>query len=195
MMRRWLVLPLAVIGLSAAGCSAAFSHPLSDAESSVIDDRLLGRWKVVDTDAKTGINDDPSTIERDKNSKNVLVIATNERDETTDEPRFVRLYCTKVGERHVVSVLPPPEDKDLFILAAYEFVDDKTVKLSGPSLTLLEHAIKDKQLEGEIDEGGVLRSRNVRITSSPETVRAFIEKNAATFFEPIDALTIRRVAD
>jgi hypothetical protein len=195
MLRRTCVLLVACSGLAASGCGAAFTHPLSDADSSVVDERLLGRWIKVDANANETPTGDGTTILRDDAAPNVLRFDSGGMSKTTKKPDYFRLYCTKIGDRHVLSILPPHEEEEAYAVAAYDFIDDDTLRLSGPSLSLLEQAIKDAKLQGKVDEGGAFRPKNVRITSEADAVRTFIEENAATFFEPINEFTLRRVPD
>lgn len=184
---------------SCAGCIPC-DHPLSDEKTSVLDERLIGTWKMVDSEKP----DDPAdvfTIARSKKSGRVLVALMSDKDDAgrpvgkVDE---ADIYCTTIGKLLVLSIKnlrdDAPADYDIIM---YRVLDPNRIEIHTLEMTYLEPALKNKELPGSPPKltlfGDTTKNSLGRITASTEQLRAFIAKHGEKCFDmtPKPALMVR----
>jgi hypothetical protein len=171
-------------------------HPLSDEKTSVVDERLLGNWQMVDP----GKPDDapvPVAIERAKISSHVLTAATPITDETTGQPTGkvdrLEFYCTTVGHLSLISAKSSDENQPvLYDLLMYRVVNPNTVELHILDLEFITNALNRQELHGkapkfELNLDGsnppAKQDQRGRISSSAEELRAFIHRHGVKCFD------------
>jgi hypothetical protein len=152
--RRWMAV-VSLVSLFLVGCDSARSvQPLSNEETSTLDERLIGAWDAADQqqDAGTGI----FWIGKKQGSKKALELVTvafNEDKtlETVRVPMFVRH-----GQANYLSVDLASLQKEWdatgpsWYFFKYEMPDDRTVILYAPKIETLREAVRQGRLKGTL---------------------------------------------
>jgi hypothetical protein len=167
-----------------AGCSSVHSvHPLTDARSSVVDDRLAGQWLPVNTK-------EPMTIEKPEDPLDRIVIRKAKGDgvwyevTVTNRPDdSMTLFVAKIGDLHFMSARgneagPEPAR---FAIAQYEFPKADEIRFYALDPQLAAEAIRRGQIAGAVgeseppddDPNATGETHDVMLTAKPDELRRF----------------------
>jgi hypothetical protein len=167
-----------LVGLC-CGCTVVESdHPLSDAKTHTIDDRVLGEWKSVDPQTK---EDAGNTAEQ---RKIVVRKVGHDRYEAVSEEKGkpASFYLTKLGDGRYLSIENIDDDASGgYLLLEYKFVgDDWHVYMLHPDLTAnaiqhgkIEGTVRHAEMQEDDDPNEPREVREVRLTASTHHLRAF----------------------
>jgi hypothetical protein len=206
-----LMAALAVSVICLAGCVSS-QAPLSDANSSVPDLRLIGTWEFTGGTGKRVVE-----ISRQKDSPNVLNAVG--KNETLRQEKKANVFCTKLGDNSFVSIEVEEKNRKGYAIAKYEVSGDDTIKLSGLDSKFFEAAIKANQLNGkpiyiDLDSGESESGPNGLMMCNPnagtmprttysieafnlddtaENLRTFIEKHGAKCFDQSPPTLLKRI--
>lgn len=173
---RPLPMLLSVASLLAVVASCVESrHPLSDEKTSKIDERLVGTWR---------FEGDPDSFSLKKSADMENALELTEAD-----PRAGKtlLLTTAIKSKGYVSIKAPLEDAKKKPTAAsygvcqYVFVDNDTVEVRGMEPEVIEKAIADRILDGEIMRTRVLLffpQKQPIITAAPQAITRYLEAHA-----------------
>jgi hypothetical protein len=192
----WMaIVPL--VALCLAGCDSVRSvQPLSNEETSRLDQRLIGGWDPVDGQKAEGTS--TLWVGRKPGSKKALELVTVvfKEDQTIEAvrlPIFVRH-----GQANYLSLDPASIQEELpfgqkddpgahWCFCKYEMPDDHTVILYAPKLETLREAVRQGKLKGSlvkprpfwlfgfIPVTGPAKG-DVVLADSPEKIVAFLDK-------------------
>ncbi len=143
--KRGLLFLLAVVLPALAASCVESRHPLSDENTSTIDQRLIGSW----TDDGGGV----WRVEKSKDVKNAL----NVTQPDPDGPNPLPIFTTTIKEKSYLSYkdsADPAEKKPKAVgyeIYQYVFADADTVQIRGMDAAVLLKAIAEKKLAGEIE--------------------------------------------
>jgi hypothetical protein len=175
-------------------------HPLSDEESSVLDERLIGHWdiKLGDSESMDPIR---MVVGRDPKADNILESVTT----TIDAEKRVNVhrghvYTAKVGDQWIVSFGGPDEQqppKIEYMIMRYELKPR-----TADSNDLLEmHLLLDSFVATAIEKGELTgtvkrdkpggKFTSIKITAEPKELMEFVTKHQAKCFTP-DAFKVVR---
>jgi hypothetical protein len=188
--RRWLSIVSTAFLLSLCGCIPEFREPLSDGETSEVDEQALGTWYAID-ETNSGL---PMTIVKVAGTK--AMEAQSPKEKGKDDPEMpVRLFTTKIGEKRFFSIsctssLPKEEQKrpETFMVFAYK-IEGKTLQLFMLKDDIFGDAVVAGKLQGTVKRPGGLFSclfqkcDSVTITDSKKRLREFLAANKE---EPVD---------
>lgn len=220
--RRWgLALALLWV-LPLVGCALPVSeHPLSDEQTSVIDERLIGGWQVIEQPEKhavekgAGENAQPQAapptplssrfaVGRKEGTENTLESAHLRIDEEVIKVSRTLIYATQLGsERYLSWRLQDEDQKEKqpeYLIMLYRVQGEDAVELS-----LLRHDVIGPAIEkGELP-GKVKRRRNppagvdkpaydsIRISATPEEMAAYLKQHSPGCFNTERTFQIRRI--
>ncbi len=173
--------------LGFCGCIPEFREPLTDGETSEVDEQLLGTWRLVDEPSTT-------TIVKVAGTKAMEAQFAQEKEED-DPEKPLRLFTTKIGEKRFFSIsnnsmLKKEEQKqpDTFLVVAYA-IEGKTLQLFMLKDDVFAAAVVAGKLHGSAKRPQGLVDRflepfeSVTITDSRKELRAFLTANKSG---PID---------
>lgn len=187
----------ATLLLSLCGCLPDFREPLSNGETSEVDERLVGTWYAID-----GPDSGPSmTIVKVAGSKAMEAQFPTEKGKAGPE-KPARLFTTKIGEKRFFSIssnalAEKDEQKrpETFFVFAYA-IDGKTLQLFMLEEDIFGDAVVAGKLQGTVQRpqgllGCLLQKYvSVTITDSPKRLREFlaVKKRGAVDREPVMTL-------
>ncbi len=190
-----IVTAICLLGVS--GCGPQFRKPLSNGETSEVDEQLLGTWYLVTPapDDEPAEAEGPIKITKAKDGKTLEVRLPEDK---ADGGGPWQVFRVKVGEQGYLSV-PEPHDPDakdkrpeLFFIFAYR-IDGKTVRLYALDDEVFGDAVVAKKLQGTVCYR-LLRClgkySSVTLTDSPQHVREFLAANKDKCFSAATALMI-----
>jgi hypothetical protein len=182
----WLLLIVASLVAVAPSCVES-RHPLSDEKTSLIDQRLIGTWR---------LPDDPTVWEVRKSGqvRNALEVTIKERAGTGKG----LLFTTTIKSKSYLSFKEldgDPKKKPEaagYQICQYVFSDDGTLEVRAMEPDAIVKAISDKRLGGETvltkrtsrSILGLLRIESTRrekrpfITDQPENIARYLERHA-----------------
>lgn len=183
------LLCVAVLALGLAGCGGVQSdHPLSDASTSVLDERLIGVWEIVPKKADEAAKPQPRAyVGKLKDRSRVLELVTIDFDE---EKHLVvnrwRLYTTKLGHSSCFSL--GDKSGKAYFLFRYTLDAKGRLWLQALDEDKVAAAIRAKKIAGRVkehpkdEEPGLFEFRlgkyeEVRLTAPTKALRAWLEKN------------------
>ena len=183
--------------LGLCGCIPEFREPLSNGETSEVDEQALGTWYLSDDPLAR-----PMTIVKVAGTKAMEAQFPKEKGQDPEKP--VRLFTTKIGEKRFVSMSSNAiyekdgqKKPETFLIFAYK-IEGKTLQLFTLKDDAFGAAVVAGQLKGTVRRPtGLFRWFGpkyvaVAITDSPKKLREFL---AASKGEPIDrepSVTCRR---
>jgi len=177
-----LVAPL----LAVVGSCVESQHPLSDEKTSKIDERLIGTWH---------LEDDPAgwQVTKSAHTENALEL-------TVTDPAAGRslLFTTTIKSKGYMSIKDMHEDAKkkpeaaTYCIYQYVFLDNDTVQVRGMDPKVIEKAIGDKTLGGEIKltktktrpilgifgKERIVEKRTPVITAAPQAIARYLEAHA-----------------
>ncbi len=189
--RRWMAV-ISLVSLFLVGCDSAKSiQPLSNEETSTLDERLIGAWDAADRTKDEGT--DIFWIGKKQGSKKALELVTvvfkeDQTLETVRVPMFVRHGQANYLSVDLASVQKEwDETGPSWYFFKYEMPDDRTVILYAPKIETLREAVRQGKLKGALLKprpfwlfglipvtgpmvGGVL------LEDSPEKIVSFLDK-------------------
>jgi hypothetical protein len=217
-MRRILAMWMAsAAALLSASCeSVLVERPLSDAKTSVFDERLLGEW----IPAKEYSRDEQDTyfFGRNHEQKTTLdLIWVAKRNNEVKSAPF-QAYVTVAKSRYISFVYTGKEDNSPDAKRAipykYEMPDDETLWLWPIDRKFIRSAIERRELHGIVEVGSfgqttlfdehgkpirapvvALRpwerpeGTNIDLTDPPSAILDFLERNDPKCFRHLDAYT------
>jgi hypothetical protein len=168
-------------------------HPLSDEKNSIIDERLIGTWR---------IEDDLTIwqVKRSGDTKNALAVTIDDKSGNGTGRAILFTTTTKskgyISIKHLDEDTPKKAQADRYDIYQYVFLNNDTVQSRCMELTAISKAISDKKLGGKLDvartdtEPAIRRFEKARdvqgetpiITDSPEGIARYIEAHADECF-------------
>jgi hypothetical protein len=163
-----------------AGCNLVHSvHPLSDATTSIDDDRLVGAWIPVDPKTKATSNEERMSIRKAAQGHAYEVISANKEEQTT-------LFAAEIGERRFFSApLKGEPAVTRYMIVQYELRGDELqMFFLHPGKTadavdkgLIEGTVtRDKPAPDNPKAQGSLKE--VVLTASSDQLRKFLGSKA-----------------
>jgi len=191
-------LGLAALLLSLCGCIPEFREPLSNGETSEVDEQLLGTWYAVDEPDSVL----PLTIVKVAGSKAMEGQCPKEKGK--DEPeKPVRLFTMKIGEKRFVSMPSKAlDDKDgqkrpeTFLVFAYK-IEGKKLQLYLLKDDVFGDAVVSGKLQGTVKRslfGLVAKYDSVTVTDSPKKLREFVTADKSEAIDRESIMTFTRDA-
>jgi len=180
---------VALSGLLLAGCGAVeFDHPLSDEKTSVVDERLIGFWEPTEETVGTAHQGEGMLIPRlavgrdREQGKLMEALSLEMEDDGTVTVKRLALRATKIGAHHYLSVKDTGESTRWWVVR-YDLPEKDLLRLWFPDQDAFAKAVKAGELAGEVrrrETGNELGDLEVRVTSPPTAVRAWLEAHADT---------------
>ena len=203
----------AAIGLAIfTGCELPVSvHPLSDEETSTLDDRLIGTWEMVPPAEQTpGPNDVPPRFiyGRVAGKPNILECVMTELDgDGFAQVHRIPLYPCKFGELRYLSMVFNPEEakeKQVYLIMLYELKDENELRLYHLNKDVIGPAIEREEIQGVVkksdpdpnappQEQVKPRYREIKITAEPKELAAYLQRKGKAAFGAAQSFTLRRV--
>jgi len=213
--RLGLLLVLTLVPLGLSGCTIAVSeHPLSNADTSQVDERLVGTWQQLGRDGKPDKDAQPFELIRHPKMPNVIQAVPRDAEQRRRmKPGEDELFTTAVGKHRFVSVLMGRREKDdpsgsekSYVVCLYEMSDDKNeVSVFLMDFEAVGQAIEQRELGGMVQhrppqskpkpDETKTKYKAVRITARPKELAAWLQKNAATCYLRDRPLRLRRVVE
>jgi hypothetical protein len=178
LIRRVLTLVLLTTALASTGCTYS-TQPLSNAKTSMPDLRLLGTWELSDPDKPA--DKKIVVVDRKRDEPNVLRMFDLREKKTLD------VFLTKVGEACVASIAAEENGTTKFLICKYELKDDSSLAVWGVDQEFFAAAVEEKRLKGTKTHS------DMTIDETPESLRKFIEEQAAKCFSHEEPLVGRRM--
>lgn len=172
--------------LGCSGCTLPVSkQPLTDAESSTLDERLVGEWEAITADAERT----PLLLERWPEHPNVLLARNPREPETPPLP----IYTTTLDDKCYLSAPVEPEPGKPFVIIQYELnAAHDEVQFFVLNPRRLANAIEDGELKGRVERSPPPPDPNrgqagsefeeILLTDEPAEIAAFIRKHEAECF-------------
>ncbi len=204
---RWMAV-VSLVALFLVGCDHARSvQPLSNEQTSTLDQRLIGGWEPVDRQQ----DGETSTlwVGRKPGSKKALElvmvgIADDQTIETLRMPMFVRHGQANYLSVDLASVLKEwDETGPSWCFCKYEMPDDRTIVLHVPKPEALREAVRQGKLKGTLLKPhtfwlfgflpvtGPMKG-DVVLADPPEKIVAFLDKQKDAWTdEPIVLKKVR----
>ncbi|MEX1098155.1 MAG: hypothetical protein WED34_19080 [Planctomycetales bacterium] len=186
MCRASRVFSIAVGLLGLASCVMT-EQPLSDGESSRVDERLVGAWREV---VPPGEPREGATLEfgRAEDEKNAMRIV---RRVANEDPRTYTTYV-RPGNPPVLSIgLEDDAGKVSWLPMRYALDEHGDLKLAGLDRKLFCPAVAEGKLRGAANKNDAGECVSVTLAAPPDDVLKFIEQHPdAAWAEPV---TYRRV--
>jgi hypothetical protein len=174
----WLALLAAVL----SGCIPYSEQPLTVPSSESLDSGILGTWVVYD-DGETvflhiGTSGTPKRLR--------LAMIEFDEDSGMKTTEWSG-HTSRVGGRNYLNLqwAESTETQKGYLFVKYEIIDEK-LGIALIRTPVVEKAIQAGDLKGEIKEGQW--TTTVRLTDTPERLRAFVERNDKTLFEDMKFL-------
>jgi hypothetical protein len=203
--------------LLSASCEAVLmEHPLSDAKTSVFDERLLGEW--IPATESSRDEQDTYFFGRNHEQKTTLdlIWVAKRHDEVNIAP--FQAYVTVAKNRYISFVYRGKDDNSpdarLAIAYKYEMPDDETLWLWSINREFIKSAIERRELHGIVEVGAdgqatgfdehgkPIRSpvvalrpwersqgSNIDLSDPPSAILDFLERNDAKCFRHLDVYT------
>lgn len=166
------VLPLLVaLPLMAVTVSCIESrHPLSDEETSKVDERLIGAW--------LDEGGDLYTVRRGDAKKNHLDGKWQAKDKKDGSAELL-LFTTTLQSKHYMTVRDLSDDaktnrQGAYDIYQYRFLDNDTLEIRGMIDEVIVKAIADKLLVGK-----VVKDEDPLITEPTEGIIRYLKTHAA----------------
>jgi len=194
--------------LSAVGCSTVESvHPLSDAKTSIKDDRLVGQWiafdpkKAANEPVAEPMDEERLTIRRAEGEGTWYEAINPKQDDDK-----LTMFVAEIGGRRFLSVQGKEEAPDprRFAIVQYEFSakDEFRIYLMDPNLTAeaieqgkIEGTVKREDLQPDADPNQPQQVQRVTLAASSEKLRKFFAtKEGQSLFHTAEPLLIMRRA-
>jgi hypothetical protein len=192
----WKRAPLVFIAapLMAVAVSCVESrHPLSDEKNSIMDERLIGTWRIEDDLAIW-------QVKRSGDTKKALAVTID--DKSGNGTGRAILFTTTIKSKGYVSIKELDEDApkkpqaDRYDIYQYVFLNNYTVQFRCMELTAISKAISDKKLGGKLgvtktdakpvfklsEKAKDIQEETPIITDSPEGIARYIEAHADECF-------------
>lgn len=168
--KRILIIPLILLW---GGCVES-RHPVSDQETSKVDERLIGAWRLEDDAAIW-------TIKKTVHTKNGMELELSEAGTTSR----VLLFATTLSKRQYLSAKELGEDsqkdrKEAYDVYEYRFLDNDTVEARGMDPKAIIVAIENEELGGRIET--IDGEKTPIITGEPGELARYIEAHADECF-------------
>jgi hypothetical protein len=159
-----------------AGCTVVGSvHPLSDAKTSIDDDRLVGQWVPVDPKTKAPSNDERMEIRKAAEGHAYDAVSANKEEQIT-------IFVAEIGKRRFLSA-PLKDDPAAvrYMIMQYELRDDE-LQFFFLHPSKAAEAIAKGQIEGTVtrekpsgdDPNAQGNLKEVVLTASSDKLRAFL---------------------
>jgi hypothetical protein len=215
---RFLALCMAsAASLLSASCEAVLmERPLSDAKTSVFDERLLGEWIPATEDSRD--EQDTYFFGRNQEQKTTLDLIWVAKRNGRIMSMPLQAYVTVAKNRYISFVYRGKEDNSPTSRRAaaykYEMPDDETLWLWSIDREFIKAAIERRELHGIVESGSfgqaaaldehgkpirapvvALRpwerpeGTNIDLTDPPSTILAFLERNDVKCFRHLDVYT------
>ena len=197
-----LLLAVALLLLLETGCSVPASlHPLSDDETSEVDEKLVGYWQVIDEDTD---RDDPPpppfTVARKPGTRATMesiYVEINGEKELKVERNL--LFTSKVGEQSFISWQQVDDDTVNYVIAAYEFTRKGRLQVLLMDEDKVIEAIEQGRMDGEVvirterDKNGVeTQHKSGKITASPTQLRRVLSETGLDLFDQDEPMEFKR---
>jgi len=149
----WMAV-VSLVSLFLVGCDSARSvQPLSNEETSTLDERLIGAWDAADQPKDEGA--DIFWIGKKQGSKALELVMVGFKEDQTLETVRVPMFVRR-GQANYVSVDLASVQKEWdktgpsWYLFKYEMPDERTVILYGPKIETLREAVRQGKLKGSL---------------------------------------------
>lgn len=195
-----------------AGCDLPVSvHPLSDEETSRLDERLIGQWELSALGDRAPEPDEPLpryAFGRVKDKPNVLESVFLELDgEGHVQVRRVNLYATRLGELSYLSVPdsgPSVDEKPVYTILHYELAGENELRMYVLNKDVIGPAIEREDLAGEVEKSDpnpnapvpeVVKPKysKVKITAQPKELASYLARRGKAAFYTNEYFTLRRI--
>ena len=103
------------------------------------------------------------------------------------EKKILDVFLTKVGEARLASIGAEENGTTKFLICKYELKDDSSLAVWGVDQGFFAAAVEDKRLKGTKTQNDMM------IDETPESLRKFLEEQAAKCFSHEEPLVIRRI--
>jgi len=166
--------------LSFVGSCVESKYPLSDEKTSKIDERLIGTWR-------GDVGPEGWQVEKSARAQNALDVTMP----GTDATQKMLAFTTTIKSKRYMSVKGMDEAAKNasggagFSVLQYAFLDKDTVQVRGMEPNVIENAIANKTLEGEvkIERSRFLliftsETRTPIITAPPRAIARYLEAHA-----------------
>lgn len=205
--RKLCLVVLALSAAVAAGCTQALSkHPLSNEETSVIDERLIGHWRLVEFQTRDDPNLPPFVVGRVRGAKRTLEavsisLTKNQHVKVSRQS----VFSQTIGGDKYLSLRTSHNDEVSYMIFRYELTDRGAQNLQESLLRLFTmdpdfvgRSISDKKLPGKVNwyespDKPNARTAWVRTTASPEQLTAFIKQHPQELFEKSPCIVLERI--
>jgi hypothetical protein len=195
-MRTFTIFALAGVCLCLSACRIPLSKaPLSDATSSVADERLLGVWEI---DVRPlhekfeGKPEDESVAYAVERGDGKNKLACTQLKEGKPDGKAYPLYTIHLGMHDYLSLGSSDDGSQPFVICRYEFVDDDSGKLFVMDDIYLIEQIDGGKIEGEVNrkDGKV---QNIILHADGPALRKWLQRVGDKAFDTKHPLPCRRV--
>lgn len=196
MATRFLSLALALL---LAGCGGVFSkHPASDDESSRLDERLVGFWRV-DAASKADLDELVLVIGKKAGSERALeLVAVGLQGDRTIKTSRAEFYATTIASKDWASVLLPREREErsdpVWGVVRYELADADTLRVVALDETKVAADVRASKVVGEVVDGvGAGATPTVTLDVPIGVLRAWLEARADAVVRGDEPLVLKRL--
>ncbi len=161
------------------GCVGS-ENALVDEKASVIDERLIGKWRFEDDEGYSFV------VQKKPGSETVL--------ETIDEKgEHHDWLLSRIGnERFLCVRFPTPDKEKMYIILRYEFRGDNEVQFHELDLATIYDAVAKGELNGR-PWRLFGKPITVELTSTSAEIRAYLERHGEACFERHKSLVVARI--
>ena len=197
---------LTILPALGSGCTHPLSvHPLSDEKTSVMDERLIGHWQLVEMEKQRDRNMALFVVGRVQDTENTLELVFADVTQSGNVKIFRQsLYLTSIAGHNYLSVEYPYEADRCYSIFRYKLIEhdprhheDDELQLFAVDPNALGRAILDKQLPGkatwyETPDKPDAKVQWVRTSASPEQLQEYIGKHEQELFDKSSPLVLKK---
>lgn len=185
------------------GCGGvAFEHPLSDDETSQVDERLIGFWEPIpaSVDAEEPAPGDlwhRLAVGKVAGKPNRMEVVTLEITAGSVKVQRAVLLATRIGDDRYLSLLDLNKVEKGYLVVRYDLPADDRLRFQILDEDVFAKAVDAGELEGQVTGGGRDdddAALTVHVTSSTAALRAWIEAHADTCVKT-KRVTLRRLVE
>jgi hypothetical protein len=188
---------MATIFVVFTSCIPVARHPLSDDQTSRIDSRLLGTWRI------EGSNDSAIFRKLEGSTNTLELVELLEPDEDAQEADNFVLFTTEIDSQWYMTTANPTEKDEGVWIVRYVIDPEDTMNVYFMDADVISEAISQGALRGEVKTTkhfawvfGFIpipyREQSVTITESSDGLARYLKQHGEKCFEGESVLTLKR---
>lgn len=187
--------------LALAGCGGVvLDHPLSDDETTEVDEALIGFWEleaasIDEADPKPGELWPHLAVGRTKGDDRAMEVATLDVEDGHVKVNRLEVLATRIGNDRYLSLRNPEKRDEGWFVVRYRIGEDDRMQLRVLDPEACAASVDAGHVQGEAkgpDRGHEVVSLTVEIRATTAEARAWIEKHGAGLFTE-KAVVMRRL--